>query len=798
MKYSVDSRNVMEPSNTIFYALVGENNNGHDFVVALYNKGVRNFVLSERREEYLSLEGASVRYVENTLATLQEDARLFSQGITAQKVAITGSNGKTVVKEWIAQLMEGDLKLCRSPRSYNSQVGVPLSILGFDSDCKVALVEAGISLPGEMAKLREIIDPEVVIFTHFGDAHSEGFESDSQKLYEKSLLFTECKVAIAHKDRYGEYIASVLPKNGKMIFWSEEPGSDIQVKTTGVGNVWRRVEVTEYITDPKGVTSQMEIPFADEASYENCMTAIIYLLYRSYPLEVIGQRVKNLQPVEMRMEIKEGVNGSILIKDYYNSDLASFSLAVRSLSVHGGDREKVVILSDFEGVKDELYYQEIAKLLSSEKVDILYCIGPKLSANKHLFRVIPSTVFYSNVEEFLRGEKRKCFSNRIVLIKGARKYRFERIGEFLQKLSHTTTLEVNLNAIAHNFNTFKKKVAPGTRIAVMVKALSYGAGLAEVANMLQYQGADYLMVAYTDEGVELRNKGITVPIAVMNPERESFETMVEFSLEPEIYSMELLQTFENYLDLSQISSYPIHLKFNTGMNRSGLNRDEIPMLLNFFKERLRRARIVSLFSHLATADQECFDDFTLEQISRFKGCTEEVLPHFEHKILRHILNSAGIERFPEYCFDMVRLGIGLYGFGNDPNLESISTFKTHITSLRNVSPSESVGYGRKGRLERESRIATIPVGYADGIDRHLGCGVGEMFVCGKRVPVVGNVCMDICMLDVTDCEGVKVGAEVEIFGKNISVSEIASKLGTIEYEILTSVSPRVKRVYFHE
>lgn len=796
MRYSIDSRTVIDPVNTIFYAIVGKNRNGHDYVLELYNRGVRNFVVSQMRDEFAGLSDAAFRVVEDTLKAFQQDAGEYARGIDAQMVAITGSNGKTVVKEWISQLMEWDVKLCRSPRSYNSQVGVPLSLFEIDPSCDVALIEAGISLPGEMEILEKIIAPDVAIFTHFGDAHNEGFSSEEEKLREKGLLFRNCKVAIAHKDKYGEYISSVLPQGAKMIFWGESSGVDVRAELVEKTLLNRTVRVTEYLSDSEGVSSEITIPFADDASYENCMTAICYLLYRAYPLTEISSRVRNLQQVAMRMEIKDGVYGSIIIKDYYNSDLASFSLAIRSLSVQGAQREKTVILSDFVGVGDDLYYQRISELLQEEGVDVFVGIGEKLCGNAAAFRGLAVTRFYKTTEEFLKLERREFYKNQVILIKGARRFKFEQIGAFLQKQSHTTMLEVDLDAIAHNFNLYKKKVAPETRMAVMVKAFSYGSGLAEVASILQYNGVDYLMVAYTDEGVELRSKGVTVPIAVMNPERESFDQMIEFALEPEIYSMELLDTFERYLVSNGIREYPIHLKLNTGMNRSGLNKNEIPQLLDFFKFQ-RSSKIVSLFSHLATADDPAQDGFTLEQISLFEECAEMIVPKFDHKILRHILNSAGIERFPQFCFDMVRLGIGLYGVGGDSALECVSTFKTHITSIREISEDETVGYGRKGRVMRPAKIATIPVGYADGIDRRLSCGVGEMFTGGRRVPIVGNVCMDICMLDVTDCD-VRVGDEVEIFGKNISVGEIAQKLGTIEYEILTSVSRRVKRVYFKE
>lgn len=796
MKCSIDSRTITDPAGTRFYAIVGKNRNGHDYIPQLYREGVRDFVVSEERKEFRDMPDAKFTIVDNTLDKLQSDAHDYIKGLSAQIVAITGSNGKTVVKEWISQLMEGDVKLCRSPRSYNSQVGVPLSLFEVDSQCEVALIEAGISLVGEMERLQKCISPEVAILTHFGDAHNEGFESEQQKLSEKGILFRECSVAIAHNDKYGQYISSLLKDGARMILWGESPDSDILVESIERSATWHKIKVTEYLSDSAGVSAYITIPFADDASYENSMSAISYLLYRSYTLDKISERMKNLQPVAMRMEIKDGVNGSLLIKDYYNSDLASFSLALRSMNIIGGEKDKVVILSDFEGINDDNFYRRIAELMLPEKISKLIAIGPNLHRNMGVFKVLPYSVFYDSTEEFLQSEKRDNFVNNVILIKGARRFMFENIGEFLQKQSHTTLLEVDLDAIAHNFNLFKKKLPLGTKMAVMVKAFSYGSGLAEVANILQYNGVDYLMVAYADEGVELRRKGIKVPIAVMNPERESLDQLIEFQLEPEIYSLDLLRLFEYTLVSRGIESYPVHLKLNTGMNRSGLNEDELDLLLQFFSEK-RSCQIVSLFSHLATADDPAQDEFTLQQISIFERCARKITSRFSHKILLHILNSAGIERFSQYSFDMVRLGIGLYGIGEDPGLKCISTFKTHITSIRKISSQESVGYGRKGRPGRDALIATIPVGYADGIDRRLSCSVGEMFVRGCRVPIVGNVCMDICMLDVTGT-GAGVGDEVEIFGRNISVSELAEKLGTIEYEVLTSVSRRVKRVYFKE
>lgn len=792
MIISVDSRSVTRPEETVFYAIKGQNNDGHDYVTGLYSRGVRHFVLSERRPGFENLKDASLRYVEDTLRALQEDAAEYRNGCRAEVTAITGSNGKTVVKEWIAQLIGEDVPVSRSPRSYNSQVGVPLSVLEIAPECRIALIEAGMSRPGEMARLQRIIRPDIGVFTHLGDAHGENFPSLEAKMREKAVLFKGARTVVCREGYAADIIAQECGPSVRLFLWGESQKADVRVTGNTVSASGRDVRVRA-----SGDEGQLHIPFADEASFENCMTAVSFMLLHGYTLGQLAPKVADLQPVAMRMEIREGVNGCTLIKDYYNSDPASFALALGVLAVQDNARPKAVILSDFVDVDggDGNVYKEVASQLRKAGITRFVGIGPCLCRYRHLFD-LPQTRFYDSTEGFLAGERREDYRDMGILIKGARKFRFEYIGGFLSRQSHTTVLEVDLDALAGNFNLLRNQVPRGTRLAVMVKAFSYGSGAGEVASQLQYSGADYLMVAYADEGVELRSRGISVPIAVMNPEPEAFDQMVEFSLEPEIYSLQLLRDFETVLARSGIEDYPVHLKLNTGMNRSGLDEADIPELLHFMEGR-RTVMLRSMFSHLAAADDPAEDEFTLGQIALFGRMTGMVQPHFPYKILRHILNSAGIERFPQYAFDMVRMGIGLYGVGSLPGLQPVSSFKTHIASIRRITPDQTVGYGRKGRVCRVSDIAVIPVGYADGLDRHLSCGVGEMMVRGQRVPVIGNICMDACMLDVTGT-GAKVGDEVEIFGHNIPVTEISDKLGTIPYEVLTSVSRRVRRVYFKE
>lgn len=790
---SVDSRSVTKPEAALFFALKGVNHDGHDYVEDLYGRGVRNFVVSEERGSYPSLKEANFYIVSDVLAALQQLAGWHRSHSAATVIAVTGSNGKTIVKEWLYQLLSNEDGVYRSPRSYNSQVGVPLSLLGIEARTQWAIIEAGISLPGEMARLQRMILPQIGIFTHLGDAHGENFASREQKLQEKALLFQGCDFIVGRESEALDYILSVTRPEVRKIIWGESEGLAVRIVRQRVAGSLREVTICY-----ENQNFDLQIPFADEASFENCINAVCVLLLKGKSPVDIAERVRHLQPIAMRMEIKDGINHCVLINDYYNSDAASFHLALNTLSMQDAGREKVVILSDFidTGTEEKHLYQEVASLLRKAKVNVFIGIGETISRYKAYF-LVPHCRFYKDTEQFLRQESREGFKDQVILIKGARKFQFEYIAGFLQKQSHATILEVDMDAMVHNLNYFRSLLPAQTRIAVMVKAFSYGSGAGEIASLLQYQGVNYLMVAFADEGVVLRAAGISIPIGVMNPEPEAFDNMIEFNLEPEIYSLELLEGFDQALVKHGIEQYPVHLKLNTGMNRSGLDPEELPALLKFFGVK-RRVMIRSVFSHLAGSDEAVHDDYTLSQIHCFIQMADELQKHFDYPILRHILNSAGIERFSDYAFDMVRLGIGLHGISAvGAPLKPVSSFKTYIASVRWVKADQTVGYGRKGLLARDSRIAVIPVGYADGLNRHLSRGVGEVMVRGKRVPIVGNICMDACMIDITDTHA-EVGDEVEIFGKHVLVTELSEKLGTIPYEVLTGVSHRVKRVYYKE
>lgn len=796
-EFLVDSRLLNTPASTLFLALVGQNHNGHNYVSFLYSQGVRSFIVSERREEFLSMKDANFLYCASAMSALRTLALFHRQHFGAQVLAITGSNGKTITKEWLAQMLEDDIKVSRSPRSYNSQVGVPLSLLSVKADSKLAIIEAGISLPGEMLRHEELLKPEMGIFTHLGDAHGENFESKESKFYEKVQLFKDSKNVICQEGEIADYFRKNNTNNTILFTWSTEESATANLC---ILSRTRTDNGCELILKQKisGNSTTINFPFYDDASIENFMSVVSALFLMGYSGEQIAKRAKNLQPIAMRMELKEGVNNSLLINDYYNSDLSSMNIALNTLALADSTRDKMLIMSDFIDVGDDFQkqYLEVARLLKNLNIKDFIGVGEKISSCKDIFAGI-NAKFYKNTETFLKVENRDDFRNKVVLIKGARKFEFEYIAEFLSKQSHSTILEVDLDAMASNLSYYKSKLPSETKMAVMVKACSYGAGSKEVASMLQYRGVDYLMVAYADEGVELRSAGISVPIGVMNPEPESFDNMIEFSLEPEIPSLFLLEEFNKAVSHYGINDYPVHIKLNTGMNRSGFDEKEIGDLLDFFKKN-RNVRIKSVFSHLATSDMPEEDEFTLSQLNLYDRMSSKIIEVFEHKIIRHVLNSAGIERFPSYAYDMVRLGIGLHGisFDNAP-LKLTSSFKSYIASLREVPSGVTVGYGRKGRITKDSLIAVVPVGYADGLDRHLSVGVGEMFVAGHRVPIVGNICMDACMIDVTGID-VTVGDEVEIFGNNIPVTEISDKLGTIPYEILTSIAPRVRRVYYRE
>lgn len=795
---AIDSRTIFDPELSLFFALKTERNDGHRYIADLIHLGVRAFVFSEYSDEFTKLENCCFIEVPDTLKALQKLAAWHRSQFEIPVVGITGSNGKTIVKEWLFDILR-NRAVIRSPKSYNSQVGVPLSVWNLSSDYEMAIFEAGISKPSEMQNLEQIIQPTIGILTNIGESHQENFTSKLQKLEEKLKLFASCHTLIYSKDQ--ELVDSVIRKHFvnpliKLIAWSfTDKTADLYFRRREVNGT---VEIS---TEFEGKIYRIELPFQDDANLENAAHCFAFVLSQHYADPSVLELFRNLQPVAMRLEMKEGVNNCLLINDYYNSDINSLQIALGFLNNHAQHPylRKVVILSDIQqaGIPDLQLYQEVARLLQLNKTSYLIGIGPVIRKHAVLFD-LPSE-FYESTDQFLESVQISNFNLDCLLLKGARDFHFERISSVLQKKYHQTVLEIDLNALIGNLNFFRSLIRPETRTMVMVKAFSYGSGMAEIARILQFHKVDYLAVAVADEGIELRQAGIDLPIVVMNPEEHSFENMIEFRLEPNIYSEEVFDSFLKVLKQHAAIRYPIHLKLDTGMHRLGFDSEEKVEQLAGKLITQEQMVVRSIFSHLAGSDESVHDEFTLGQIRQFLKLSSLITEKLPYKIFRHVLNSAGIERFPEFQFEMVRLGIGLYGVSacGNQQVKSISRLKTCISQIQYIRAGETVGYGRKGVVSEDAEIAILPIGYADGYDRRLSNGVGKVYLNGQIVPIIGNICMDMCMIDVTGLQ-VAVGDEVELMGEHILVSTIAETIGTIPYEILTGISQRVKRVYLQE
>ena len=790
----------MTAQTSLFFAIKGDRRDGHEFIAGLYEAGVKNFVVNAAFNTS-PFPNANFLVVKEPLDALQLIAAHHRMQFAFPVLAITGSNGKTIVKEWLYQLLREDFHIVRSPKSYNSQIGVPLSVWEMRENNNLAIFEAGISEPSEMHKLEAIIRPDTGIFTNIGSAHDENFDNIAQKTTEKLRLFAHCKNLIYCKDYLviNEQIAKAdfLPENIRYFTWSRRLKSDLQIG---------RVNKDNGETEIQGIFNNrfidIRIPFTDDASIENAIHCWAYMLFAGIAPEVISERIMLLCPVAMRLEMKGGINNCSIINDSYNSDFGSLTIALDFLNQQKQHPKRTLILSDIlqSGKDEKNLYKDVAELLQKKNISRLVGIGPAIGRQKDLFT--GETHFYASTDDFLRDYHTGFFNNETILLKGARPFGFERIGKVLQQKAHETVLEINLNAVVHNLNYYRSRLKPETKLMVMVKAFSYGSGSFEMANVLQFHHAEYLAVAYADEGVELRKTGITLPIMVMNPEEQSFDSMIDFRLEPEIYNFRILQLFSEVAKrkLTPGEAFPVHLKLDTGMKRLGFDQDDINELVVRMRNH-KHLKIASVFSHLAASDEAHHDGFTKQQVELFTKMANEIVRHFQYPVLRHILNSAGVIRFPEWQFDMVRLGIGLHGIAatihEQKQLQFVSTLKTTISQIKTVKAGETIGYSRRGKLTRDSVIATVAIGYADGLNRKLGNGVGKMMVNGKYCPIVGSVCMDMTMLDITDVEA-REGDEVIVFGSDYTIIDMARDLGTIPYEVLTSVSQRVKRIYFHE
>lgn len=782
-----DSRKVITPHSSVFIAINGNFHNGHLFVRDVYDKGCRVFMISEDIPH--PLPGAHIIHVKDTLAALQQLAVYKRRQVNIPVVGITGSNGKTTVKEWLWQLLSVDHKICRSPKSFNSQVGVPLSVWNLQPDDEMAVFEAGISEPGEMEVLEKIIRPTVGIFTSIGSAHSENFVSEQQKAGEKAILFSNCHTIIYCAD-YPEIqnaLAAIAGDHKQWICWTlkDHPGC-IQVRTE------ESVSSTRIMVNTGNREEEFHIPFTGKAAVENAVNAWFSSVALGADPRVVAGRMQYLHGISLRMEMKTARDQSILVNDSYSVDPESLKIALDGLDRIRQQLPRVLILSDFEqtGVAADELYPAVAEWVREKNIRMFIGVGEQWQQYKDHFP--QGSLFFASTEELLLHWEDLDLSGKLILLKGSRSRKFERIAARLEERTHDTVLEINLDAVAHNLNVFRRKLKPGTRLMAMVKASAYGAGSHEVATLLEYYKVDYLAVAHVDEGVELREKGITLPILVMNPVLDKLEVFIEYQLEAEIYNFRSLKYLENFYQKNGIAP-AIHLKIDTGMHRLGFMPEEVPKLADMLPG-MSWLKIASVFSHLSASGSPSHDKFTRQQLALFLEAADTIGTVVSYPFIRHIANTGGISRFPEAQLDMVRLGIGLYGIGDGEILEPVASLKSVVSQVKHIRAGESVGYNRAFVAEKDMITGTVPIGYADGFRRSLSLGKGRMYVNGQPAPVVGNVCMDLTMIDLTGiaCDE---GDVVEIFGEFQSVSEYAASMDTIAYEVLTSMPARVKRIY---
>lgn len=786
---SIDSRSLQNNENTLFFALIGHNNDAHHFIEKLLAENVRNFVVSTIP---VGLDGkANFLLVDNTLVALQTLAAYYRSLFQFPVIGVTGSNGKTIVKEWINFLLSPDFNIIRSPKSYNSQVGVPLSVFSINEKHNFGVFEAGISTVNEMVHLQKIIQPTIGILTNIGSAHDEGFENISQKIKEKLKLFKSVDVLIYNKNKT---ISAFCDPKIKTFSWSSnDKTADILVQKKAFSNY------SVFNITYKRECFKIKIPFLDEASIENSMHCIALMLLLKYDVDVIQNRISQLFPIEMRLKLKNGVHNSSIIDDSYSCDFQSLKIALDFLENQKQYKKKTLIISDIfqSGLSNDELYSKVSQLVVANQINRIFAIGKTISSFKSKF--VNCTTF-KNTSDFIAAYDTLKFGNETILIKGARSFEFEKIVKLLEEKNHETILEVNLNAISHNLNFYKSKLQTNTKLMVMVKAFGYGNGGFEIAKLLEHHRVDYLGVAFADEGIALRNAGIKLPIMVLNPEGTSFLDIIQNNLEPEIYSFRGLKSFLQIAKTQQLKNFPIHIKIDTGMHRLGFEKADIDSLIAILKNN-NSVKIQSILSHMATSDDKKHFKFAKSQIHLFDEISSKLRLELKSNAICHILNTSGISNFTDSQYDMVRLGIGLYGISNDvveqKYLENVGTLKSVISQIRTIPKGDSVGYARRFIAKSETKIATIPIGYADGISRLWGNGVGYVTINSKKATIVGSICMDMLMVNVSDIICIE-GDQVIIFGESPTVIEIAKQLKTIPYEIITGISQRVKRVFYRE
>lgn len=804
----IDTRKIANPQHALFFALKGSIRDGHQFIASAYGKGIRHFVI-ENDIVTEDLPEAFFIKVESTLEALQKVGQRQRSLFTHPVIGITGSNGKTIIKEWLYDLLSqcppynGHAGPVRSPKSYNSQIGIPLSTWLMQPNNTIGIFEAGISRPGEMDKAAKIIRPTIGIFANIGDAHNEGFETIELKIKEKLKLFEEAGTLIYCKDH--EKLRPTLQQWARnrpiqLFSWSANEPADLMILAITSEDQFSTISAVfneEHIS--------VRIPYTDKAYIENAIHCWACLLMLGIEPGLIAALMPQLQPVAMRLQLVEGINNCTIINDTYNSDYTSLKIAIDFLLQQKQHQKKTLILSDIMELRNDsgTFYAKVAQLLHQKGIDRLIAIGPKIMQHKDRFEQYESMeqTYFTDTNAFLAQFNNKQFSNETILLKGARTFEFEKIESRLEEKTHKTVLEVDLSAIQNNLRAYKSLLAPGVKLMAMVKAFAYGTGSVEIANVLQYEGVDYLTVAYLDEGIALRRAGITLPIMVMSPEFGSFDQMISWKIEPELFSPQSLEAFIQVAERMGTEAYPIHLKLDTGMHRLGFDTDGIEELLSILRHS-GSVKVQSIFSHLAGSDDAGFDAFTMEQAKSYERMSARLIQGLGYAPIRHLCNTAAISRFPELQFDMVRLGIGMYGVDSDPGmqqkLQNVASLKTTVAQVRALPAGETVGYGRRGKIERDSKIATVSIGYADGYFRDFGNGNAYMLVNGSKAPTLGSVCMDMCMLDVTDVAEIRAGDKVTVFGMDLPVTTLARWADTIPYEIITSVSQRVKRIYINE
>jgi alanine racemase len=786
-----DSRKLSDRDQGLFFALKGRRD-GHIFIADIYAAGVRNFVISDPDFDHLKFKAANFYLVDDTLKALQDLAAAHRAKFEYPVIGITGSNGKTVVKEWLYQLLAPENNIVRSPKSYNSQIGVPISVWEMNEENDLAIFEAGVSKSGEMQDLEKVIKPTIGILTNIGEAHKEGFQSIDEKISEKLKLFEGVDLFI-YSCKYLDNYTGEIPGTNKFT-WCYRDKADLGV-------------FDDEILDDKyqflrarfnGKDVQAVIPFTDQASVENGIICWATLLALGYEPDEADKRLAKLLPIGMRLELKNGINNCSVIDDSYSLDLSSLAIALDFLNQQNQHLRRTLILSDIPGTDSDQVYEQVQQMLENKSVDRLIGVGEKISKYGQDFPF--ETEFFATTQDFLQAFPHLKFANETILLKGARAYEFERISQLLTQKVHETVLEINLNALEHNLNYYKALLPARTKVMAMVKAFSYGSGSFEITNLLEFNKVDYLAVAYADEGIALRKAGTSLPIMVMSPDSMAFDAIVEHRLEPEIYSLRILKEFVEILERKNLVNYPVHIKLDTGMHRLGFMEDEFEELIEILKGNTSM-HIQSIFSHLVASEDPQHDEFTKQQIDLFAKLSERISQNYNYQIIKHISNTSGISRWPQAAFDMVRLGIGLYGIDSaikdKSPLQTVTSLKTSISQIKHIPAGDTIGYGRAGKMPEGGTIATIKIGYADGYNRKFGNGTGKMLVRGKEVRTIGKICMDMCMIDITGMN-VSEGDEVIVFNDKIRVEDLAEEIETIPYEVLTGISQRVKRVYYYE